>query len=80
MFAEISVLSVCTDRGQSPYDPTFIGCWWLGCVVIAILIFIFAVLFLCFPKHYRAYYLYHKHPPANNNTKKKSTVQTELKG
>lgn len=42
------------------YHPQFVGCWWLGYVVMGSLIFLASLPMFFFPKHLEAYYTIYK--------------------
>ncbi len=47
---------------MSRHHPAFIGCWWLGYLVLGIIILVAAVPMFLFPKHFEAYYRVYKNP------------------
>jgi len=63
----------------TPTDPKFIGAWWLGTAVISLLMCIFSVMLLFFPKHFPAYYKYHK-TKSSEKDESKTTLKNELEG
>ena len=63
----------------SPYHPSFIGCWWLGSVVIGILLCAIALPMFCFPKHFPSYYIYHKQKSIKK-LKQEISIWREVKG
>ena len=40
---------------MDPRDPRFIGAWWLGFVIIGILMLLFSIPMCFFEKHYKIY-------------------------
>lgn len=67
------MLNFSDDPGFKTKDPRWVGAWWLGFIVLGVLIFIFSLPMILFPKRFPQ-----KKIPASLQKKKKEAPKSPI--